>query len=1045
MKHCFSVKRLLALLLVLVSVLSCIPATSAATADISQEAKDSMSYEYYTHTDDTVMPYRLYVPADYDATKSYPVIIFLNGNGHQGDDNEAQLRTMVDTLFRSQYQMRNVIFIAPQCSTGKRWVETNWRDGSYDNDTKTHEELDKVMGILAEVQSKYSTNKNRTYVMGLSMGGVGTWNMLMNHADTFAAGIPVCGLADPTEAQNLVDVPIWAFHGAEDVTVPYSADKDMVDAIVAAAGDTPKIKFTVYETMNHFIWDNAGGTYGLIDWLLSQKLSDRNPSVGADYTEVNQLIETLPDLDAYTFASVAAVNQLIDSIDWTLHAESQATVDGYAADLETAIEALTPRAPVTVTAEAAAAAVDGIHAFVRADVDTYCGYQTVLKGKADYKAQYDRVTAALEALAKGYDFYDDGENLGNYKTTATTTPTAQFKPLPLDTAVDSSKSAYQILAFGTSKTGALGLGADNNSGNSHLMWNHTQWISLADKAAYEAEYGAGTGEAVQQVIPVGSEILDFQISYNPYYDLYIVYDYIDENNYSRIWLRGYQYPRLTAQHMVNGKWVHAGDGEGIWNYNQNILGMTGDAEGGPLDGMYSGNTAAPGRLLEAPRKTLRLKWDDYEKCYYITFGNLENFPGGSSEVTVSLNFPTLSGGRCYPLTNIYIAHQAASVSLYRNNTTGLGQTESTGGTTWKTKIPTDTAIYSDLMINYEEADHVCASAGKWVSSDGMHYKECDNDTCKKPLNATACTGTEPGHNDQKHWTVCKDCQNPIPETETPHDRTIPATYTKNAFCSCGYEHPDTKREVTFQPVILGSKILQANEATGQKLRVDVDFTSLNTLIAEGTEVEEYGVIAAPLTNDLLTDTSDPLAVNMEKLIALYGNPANTLSSTANLTEQVSSRIMQVKIKLSPSDFGKRIALIAYVKVDGQFFYSVGNDEDGISLRNGIISTSVMRVMKNILKDSSANGYDRIGKNDLNIIDQAAGVYFDSADYALDYQDAAAVAALVRQYVSGEIGVTDTEYVAARTAATYVFHYCKDFYTPQIDLDGDDFGDGADWD
>ncbi len=588
-------QKLTAFFLVVAMVAACIPVVQFTTEAVSYDFKNEqvMTKESYTHTDDTVMPYRLHIPKDYDATKSYPVLLLLNGNGHQGTNNESQLNNF-EALFEKQLLLKDAIIIAPQCSVGKRWVEGTWETGNYDSDVLSHEELDKVMRILQEVQNQYSTNDNRLYVCGLSMGGIGTWNLLMRYPDKFAAGIPVCGAADINKADVLNDIPIWTFHGTADETVPYDKSdkapnggtKELVEAIEAvnqAQGLPSKVKVTLYDGVAHFIWDSAFRTYGLVDWLFAQKLSDRYTEVGADYSAVNAIIDEVnTNKTSYTTESLRTFNAVADTVDWTLHKDEQSMVAAYA---EALTDVVVEKAATAMTAEAAAAAVDAITYFTIDNAADYDTYQTALKGNETYQAQYDRVTNAIAQLADGYDFYDDADNLGDYKTAASNTNTV-LTPLPMDAAVTGADSAYQILADSTGKINALGLGAANNSGSKHLMWSHTNWISLADKAGYEAKYGTTT--EMNQIITPGEEITDFQISYNPYYNLRIIFDYIDENNYSYIWFRGNMYPRLTVLHIVNGsrRADTPGDGTGLWNYNQTIDGLTGDAEGG-----------APGRCL----------------------------------------------------------------------------------------------------------------------------------------------------------------------------------------------------------------------------------------------------------------------------------------------------------------------------------------------------------------------------------------------------------------------------------------------------------------
>lgn len=229
----------------------------------------------YTAKDGTKIAYRLYVPFDYDATKEYPVLLLLHGAGERGNDNTGNLVHLVSELFNvPKTPVKDAIIVAPQCPAGNQWVDTPWANGSYDTSkVKLSNELRAVMEIMDEVEAEFSTDYDRYYVMGLSMGGFGTWDLLMRNPDYFAAGIPICGGADPNMAEALIDVPIRTFHGAADSVVPVSGTREMAAAL-EAAGSTAFL----YEEIagaDHGIWGGVASRKDVIDWLFSQRLSDR--------------------------------------------------------------------------------------------------------------------------------------------------------------------------------------------------------------------------------------------------------------------------------------------------------------------------------------------------------------------------------------------------------------------------------------------------------------------------------------------------------------------------------------------------------------------------------------------------------------------------------------------------------------------------------------------------------------------------------------------------------------------------------------------------
>ncbi len=264
-------KWLLCLLMAMIVIVS--PMTTMA-ADTSIDVYADMEKKVFEDGSGASMPYRLYVPESYDASKKYPVVVFLHGAGERGSDNSAQLVNGIQVLFDTHEAFKEAIVIAPQCPATKRWVETDWSAGCYSSDLIGEEQLATVMKILESVQGEYSTDTDRIYAMGLSMGGFGTWDLLTRHHDVFAAGVPICGSGDPNKADILSQVPIWTFHDTTDGVVPYNGTKTMYNSIKAAGGD--KIKFTTYNQYAHAIWNVAAAEPGLVDWLFSQRLSERN-------------------------------------------------------------------------------------------------------------------------------------------------------------------------------------------------------------------------------------------------------------------------------------------------------------------------------------------------------------------------------------------------------------------------------------------------------------------------------------------------------------------------------------------------------------------------------------------------------------------------------------------------------------------------------------------------------------------------------------------------------------------------------------------------
>ena len=105
--------------------------------------------------------------------------------------------------------------------------------------------------------------------MGLSMGGMGTFELLSRKPNTFAAAVPICGGGDPESVSMYAQtIPLWVFHGAQDNVVNPLQSMEMVSALLNS-GAHPR--FTLYDFANHNSWDPAFAEPDLLPWLFSNR------------------------------------------------------------------------------------------------------------------------------------------------------------------------------------------------------------------------------------------------------------------------------------------------------------------------------------------------------------------------------------------------------------------------------------------------------------------------------------------------------------------------------------------------------------------------------------------------------------------------------------------------------------------------------------------------------------------------------------------------------------------------------------------------------
>ena len=217
------------------------------------------------------LPYRMYVPKDYDASKSYPVVLYFHGAGERGNDNTHIFRggSILQRLLMPEERKNNpCIIIAPQCAANSQWVLSPWDPGTYDH-TKIQVSpyMSAAEELLDDVIKNYSVDTSRLYVSGISMGGFGTWDLISRNPKKFAAAIPVCGGIDESYMEGLKGMPIRTFHAADDPIVS-CAGTVRANQLLKDHGD---FLYTEYATGGHLIWDKAYGTGGLTTWLFAQK------------------------------------------------------------------------------------------------------------------------------------------------------------------------------------------------------------------------------------------------------------------------------------------------------------------------------------------------------------------------------------------------------------------------------------------------------------------------------------------------------------------------------------------------------------------------------------------------------------------------------------------------------------------------------------------------------------------------------------------------------------------------------------------------------
>ncbi len=220
------------------------------------------------------MHYEVLLPADYSPNSRYPVVLYLHqlAMGNNPDVLLRQVNPWFGTPdFRSHHPC---IVIVPMLDQTK---DPGGRTVNFGGKRDGHAGEDNAIAALRQVMAGYSVDVDRVYVTGNSMGGMGTWQMLLAYNNQtgdkghiFAAGMPLAGshrTAQPEGAATLLrTVPVWAIHGSDDKEV--SPDWDRTMALLLSGSAT--FRYTELAGVGHDVWDSTYTRSDVWAWLFAQ-------------------------------------------------------------------------------------------------------------------------------------------------------------------------------------------------------------------------------------------------------------------------------------------------------------------------------------------------------------------------------------------------------------------------------------------------------------------------------------------------------------------------------------------------------------------------------------------------------------------------------------------------------------------------------------------------------------------------------------------------------------------------------------------------------
>lgn len=270
--------------------------------------------------------YRYITPKNFNANTKYPTIIYLHGSSEAGKDNTAQL-TAVNNSGHGSFAMISTanpdnqtnfpcFYIAPQVSPNDNW--------------STETAATNIQNLINIFKTQYpnSFDTTRIYLTGSSLGGMGAYDLpyllaQSTHlaANPFAATVPLSGQLgywDNRAINTEPNLPIWAFHGALDPTMPISAGDDVDIPALRKLGYT--IIFSRYANGYHDVWEVAYQHPQLLPWMFAQRLNQTAPAPLAGFAITGA---TQPTSTTLNLTGTASATEGYNGLSWNNYTTNQ--------------------------------------------------------------------------------------------------------------------------------------------------------------------------------------------------------------------------------------------------------------------------------------------------------------------------------------------------------------------------------------------------------------------------------------------------------------------------------------------------------------------------------------------------------------------------------------------------------------------------------------------------------------------------------------------------------------------------------------------------
>ena len=196
-------------------------------------------WAYESPVDGSGQPFKLAIPPDYDGTRLVALNVYMHGSGGNHLEHATEM--------------------AAQPGAIELAVLGRARDGGF----RDLSEAD-VLHAIDYTAAHWAVDPNRIRLKGGSMGGGGTYRLGTRYPHRWASGRPTCGYASHLPIGNLVTLPIYATHSADDWVVSVLHQREPLARLRALGGQA-----ICDETngLGHAAWDYKEGNERGAAWV----------------------------------------------------------------------------------------------------------------------------------------------------------------------------------------------------------------------------------------------------------------------------------------------------------------------------------------------------------------------------------------------------------------------------------------------------------------------------------------------------------------------------------------------------------------------------------------------------------------------------------------------------------------------------------------------------------------------------------------------------------------------------------------------------------